>query len=43
MKKHYNLIYVDLDNRGRGFGKCIKSDSFYWYKDIIATNDRSLK
>ena len=32
MKKRYGLIYVDLDNEGKGSGKRIKKDSFSMYQ-----------
>ena len=38
MEKRYGLIYVDLDNHGKGSGKRICKDSYYWYKDAIAKN-----
>ncbi|HFO0264018.1 glycoside hydrolase family 1 protein [Serratia marcescens] len=36
MEKRYGLIYVDIDDYGRGDGKRYKKDSFYWYQDVIA-------
>jgi 6-phospho-beta-glucosidase len=38
MKKRYGFIYVDKDNEGKGTLKRLKKKSFYWYKEIIATN-----
>lgn len=38
MAKRYGVIYVDLDDEGKGSGKRIKKDSFYWYKQVIDTN-----
>ena len=38
MKKRYGFIYVDRDNEGNGTLKRIRKDSFYRYKEIIATN-----
>lgn len=38
MSKRYGFIYVDLDDEGKGSGERIKKDSFYWYKQVIATN-----
>lgn len=32
MDKRYGVIYVDLDNGGKGSGKRYRKDSFYWYK-----------
>lgn len=43
MKKRYGFIYVDKDNEGRGTLKRIPKKSFYWYKDVIATNGENLK
>lgn len=41
-EKRYGFIYVDLDNLGNGTGKRMKKDSFYWYKNVIATNGKEL-
>lgn len=38
MKKRYGFIYVDKDNDGNGTLQRIKKKSFYWYKELIATN-----
>lgn len=42
MEKRYGFIYVDRDNEGRGSLKRIKKKSFYWYKNVIATNGEEL-
>lgn len=42
MKKRYGFIYVDKDNEGNGSLKRIKKDSFYWYKDVIASNGKKI-
>lgn len=42
MEKRYGLIYVDYDNAGQGSGKCIRKDSYYWYKKVIETNGELL-
>jgi 6-phospho-beta-glucosidase len=42
MKKRYGFIYVDLNDDGSGSMKRYKKKSFYWYKDIIASNGRKL-
>ena len=42
MSKRYGLIYVDLDDEGKGTGKRIKKDSFFWYKKVIETNGEEL-
>ena len=38
MKKRYGFIYVDQDDEGRGTLTRIRKDSFYWYKQVIASN-----
>ena len=35
MEKRYGLIYVDIDNEGKGTGKRIPKKSYYWYKAAI--------
>lgn len=42
MDKRYGVIYVDIDNEGKGSKKRIKKDSFDWYKEVIKTNGASL-
>lgn len=42
MEKRYGFIYVDADNYGNGSYRRIPKDSFYWYKNVIATNGREL-
>nr|WP_320151338.1 family 1 glycosylhydrolase [uncultured Tolumonas sp.] len=42
MKKRYGFIYVDKDNDGQGTGRRLRKKSFYWYKDVIATNGNEL-
>lgn len=42
MKKRYGFIYVDKDNEGQGTGRRLRKKSFYWYKDVIATNGEEL-
>lgn len=42
MSKRYGFIYVDQDDFGNGTLKRYKKDSFYWYKDVIATNGENL-
>ena len=39
MSKRYGYVYVDL---GKGSGKRLKKDSFYWYKHVIETNGEEL-
>lgn len=38
MSKRYGFIYVDLDDYGNGTYQRSKKKSFYWYKNVIATN-----
>jgi 6-phospho-beta-glucosidase len=42
MSKRYGFIYVDLDNEGKGTLKRTPKKSFYWYKDVIASNGEKL-
>lgn len=37
MKKRYGFIYVDLDDDGNGTLARYKKDSFYWFKDLLAS------
>ena len=43
MDKRYGLIYVDLDNCGKGTAKRYKKDSFYWYQKCIESNGKNLE
>ena len=42
LKKRYGYIYVDRNDDGTGTRNRYKKKSFYWYKDVIATNGESL-
>lgn len=42
ISKRYGYIYVDQDDMGRGTKRRIKKKSFYWYKNVIATNGEKL-
>jgi len=42
MKKRYGYIYVDRDNFGNGSLARSRKDSFFWYKDVIATNAQNV-
>lgn len=42
MKKRYGFIYVDKDNEGKGTLSRYRKDSFYWYRDVIASNGDNL-
>lgn len=40
--KRYGFVYVDCDDYGEGSFDRYKKKSFYWYKDVIASNGQSL-
>ena len=42
VEKRYGFIYVDKDNAGSGTLERIRKVSFYWYKNVIATNGSEL-
>ncbi len=42
LKKRYGYIYVDRNDDGTGTLNRYKKKSFYWYKDVIASNGESL-
>ncbi|HBF4081295.1 glycoside hydrolase family 1 protein [Clostridioides difficile] len=42
MSKRYGFIYVDQDDMGNGTKNRVKKKSFYWYKNVIATNGEVL-
>ena len=42
MSKRYGLIYVDIDDYGKGTGKRILKNSFFWYRDVIKSNGKVL-
>ncbi|WP_314575989.1 glycoside hydrolase family 1 protein [Enterococcus gilvus] len=42
MTKRYGFIYVDADDYGIGTYDRYKKDSFYWYKDVIASNGKNI-
>lgn len=42
MSKRYGLIYVDQDDDGNGTLKRSPKKSYYWYKDVIASNGMSV-
>ena len=42
MSKRYGFIYVDQDDFGNGTLARSRKDSFYWYKEVIATNGKNL-
>jgi len=43
MKKRYGFIYVDKDNDDNGTLERYRKDSFYWFKEVIASNGENLK
>ena len=43
MSKRYGMIYVDRNDDGSGTLARYRKKSFYWYKNVIATNGESLK
>jgi len=43
MKKRYGFIYVDKDNEGNGTLERTPKKSFYWYKEVIASNGENLQ
>lgn len=42
MSKRYGFIYVDRDDEGRGTLKRSLKDSYFWYKDTIASHGANL-
>lgn len=42
MRKRYGFLYVDGDDLGNGTYRRYRKDSFYWYKELIATNGENL-
>lgn len=42
MRKRYGMIYVDKQDDGSGTARRMKKDSFYWYKNVIASNGEDL-
>ncbi|QIK57740.1 6-phospho-beta-glucosidase [Erysipelothrix sp. HDW6A] len=42
MSKRYGFIYVDSDDFGEGTFDRYRKKSFYWYKDVIASNGEKL-
>jgi 6-phospho-beta-glucosidase len=42
MSKRYGFIYVDKDDEGNGTMKRSRKKSFFWYKDVIASNGEIL-
>ncbi|GBG94298.1 6-phospho-beta-glucosidase [Ligilactobacillus salitolerans] len=42
MSKRYGMIYVDRNDDGSGTLDRSRKDSFYWYKDVIASNGEKI-
>lgn len=42
MRKRYGFIYVDMDDEGNGTLNRTPKDSFYQYKEVLATNGQKL-
>ena len=42
MRKRYGFIYVDMDDEGKGSMARSRKDSFFWYKQVIASNGENL-
>ena len=42
MKKRYGMVYVDMDDEGKGSLKRIRKDSFYWYQKVIQSHGECL-
>lgn len=42
ISKRYGMIYVDRNDDGTGTMKRYKKQSFYWYRDVIASNGAAL-
>lgn len=38
MKKRYGVVYVDMDDKGRGSLKRTKKKSFYWLQSVMQSN-----
>jgi len=43
LSKRYGYIYVDRDDSGNGTLERRRKQSFYWYRDVIASRGESLK
>lgn len=42
MRKRYGLIYNDQDDYGNGSHRRYPKDSYYWYRDVVASNGKNL-
>jgi 6-phospho-beta-glucosidase len=41
MSKRYGFVYVDADDQGQGTFDRSRKDSFFYYRDLIASNGAS--
>ncbi|MFG6444144.1 glycoside hydrolase family 1 protein [Microbacterium sp. P06] len=42
MEKRYGVIHVDLDDQGAGTADRTRKQSFFWYRDLIASDGATL-
>jgi 6-phospho-beta-glucosidase len=42
MSKRYGFIYIDRDDEGKGTLNRSRKQSFFWYRDVIASNGEKL-
>lgn len=42
LSQRYGFIYVDRNDDGKGTLERFKKKSFWWYKEVIASNGQSL-
>ena len=42
MRKRYGMIYVDMDDEGKGTMNRYRKDSFYWYQRCIKSNGKDI-
>lgn len=42
MSKRYGFVYVDADDQGNGSFDRSRKDSFFYYKDLIATRGANI-
>ncbi len=43
MSKYYGYVYVDKNDDGTGSLKRYRKKSFYWYRNVIASNGSELE
>jgi 6-phospho-beta-glucosidase len=42
VRKRYGFIHVDVDDEGNGTYARTRKDSFFWYRDVIASRGSEL-